>query len=248
VRILGNTPPKHFNSQLANKELFWCGSDNLSNYKQNIQKAETRKYLNEQGWLHDQTAISYSYNQQGFRSDNFDLSPSYIALGCSFTEGVGLPIEQTWPFLLSKKLSKNIWNLGVGGTGLDTCFRLLDYYINELNILGVFLLTPDTSRFEIHTLNGTICYSPHWDNLNNPGELLIKKLWYSNDDNSYYNKRKNLLAIEQLCYSKGIKLILRESSDLSTTPPSRARDMMHDGYQGHIQVANLFFNDFNKTR
>jgi hypothetical protein len=227
--------------------LYWSGSDNLSNYEENIQKADTCKYFDEQGWLKNETAIVYKYNQQGFRSDNFDLRPSYLALGCSFTEGVGLPIEQTWPFLLSKKISKNIWNLGVSGAGLDSCFRLLDYYINKLNILGVFLLIPDASRFEIHTPSETIYYNPYWENLNNPGELLIKKLWYSNDDNSYYNKRKNLLALEHLCSSKGIKLLFRQCSDLSTTPPSFARDMQHDGYRGHIQVANLFFKDFNNN-
>jgi hypothetical protein len=247
VRGPGDVPPKHHNSYLANKELVWSGSDNLSNYKENIQNAEARKYLNEQGWLHNDAAILYRYNQQGFRSDNFDLSPSYIALGCSFTEGVGLPIEQTWPFLLSKKISKNIWNLGVSSAGLDSCFRLLDYYITELNILGVFLLIPHASRFEIHTPSEIIYYNPHWENLNNPSELLIKKLWYSSDDNSYYNKRKNLLAMEQLCCSKGIKLMIREHVDLSTTPPNFARDMQHHGYQGHIQVANLFFKDFNNN-
>lgn len=243
----GNTNPKHHNLRLANTELFWSGTDSLSTYKENIKNTNSRDYLNAHGWLDNDKAIVYRYNSHGFRSNEFDQTPSYLALGCSFTEGIGLPLNQTWPSLLSEKISSNVWNLGVSGVGLDVCFRFLDYYLNELNILGVFVLLPNINRFELHTTRGMIWVNPHWES-NDANELLIKKLWYSHDHNSYYNRRKNVLAMERLCQVKGIKFFTRECSDLETNPPSRARDMRHDGYSGHIQVSDLFHRDFNCSR
>lgn len=240
-------PPQHRNLHNANKELFWSGTDNLVTHKKNIQDDNSREYLRAHGWLNNDKAISYKYNQHGFRSAEFDQTPSYLALGCSFTEGVGLPEDQIWPFLLSKKLSANVWNLGVGGTSLDTCFRFLDHYINELNIIGVFVLLPHDGRFEIHTAYGILNFNPHWGGDTNDTEEMIKKLWYSESNNSYYNRRKNLLAIEHLCYSKGIKMFTREIDELQTTELSRARDMLHAGHAGHIQVTDLFYQDFKNS-
>ena len=51
--------------------------------------------------------IEYKYNNEGFRVPyNFnDKDSGIVTLGCSFTEGVGLPYEYTWGYKLAKHLN-----------------------------------------------------------------------------------------------------------------------------------------------
>jgi hypothetical protein len=70
--------------------------------------------------------ITYSYNDYGFRTTNFSTlnraSEIVMAVGCSNTEGIGLPEHHTWPYLLTDMFAlaetgpfTNL-NLGAGGS------------------------------------------------------------------------------------------------------------------------------------
>lgn len=71
--------------------------------------------------------IMYSYNEYGFRTQRFDqidpTSTVVMSVGCSNTEGIGLPEKHTWSHLLTERFSKtnpdktftNL-NLGLGGS------------------------------------------------------------------------------------------------------------------------------------
>lgn len=72
--------------------------------------------------------ITYSYNEYGFRTMRFsEISheePNRIVLsvGCSNTEGIGLPDHHTWPYLLTERFAKkdenrNFFNLNLGMGG-----------------------------------------------------------------------------------------------------------------------------------
>lgn len=69
--------------------------------------------------------IEYRYNAQGFRCLEFADIPvdSFVvaSVGCSNTEGIGLPVEHTWPSLLCGKLATPLGkvsnvNLGLGAS------------------------------------------------------------------------------------------------------------------------------------
>lgn len=70
--------------------------------------------------------IEYRYNSQGFRCIEFNRIPkgSYVvaSIGDSNVEGIGLPVEHTWPHLLCEKLRPLIdsevcnLNLGLGAS------------------------------------------------------------------------------------------------------------------------------------
>lgn len=70
--------------------------------------------------------IEYRYNSHGFRCIEFDRIPngSYVvaSVGDSNVEGIGLPVEHTWPHLLCEKLRTVVepevcnLNLGLGAS------------------------------------------------------------------------------------------------------------------------------------
>jgi hypothetical protein len=86
--------PLHFGFQYRNKTLDWMATDSEQRYQELVKKTECREYFAEQGW--DQPgAITYKLNSYGFRADEFDGGPYLVALGCSFTVGIGIPESQT---------------------------------------------------------------------------------------------------------------------------------------------------------
>jgi hypothetical protein len=236
-----DTVPFHFNTCVRGQTVYFNGSDHKDLWEKNIKISENYKFFEENGWL-DEKAISYTFNTHGFRCEEFDQRPAWLALGCSFTEGVGLSINDVWPILLNKLIDKHIWNMGVGSSALDTCFRLLDYYIDKLNVQGIFLLQPPKHRIEIFTDGKPVMYLPS-DEYDKHYPLF--KHWISDDTNVTVSIRKNLLAIQKLCDSKDVRLITRPSTDLNSGKSyCRARDLIHHGKNDHVHLANLFYEDY----
>lgn len=77
---------------------------------------------NRQHFLNYPKKITYEYNSKGFRDKEWpeDLSEVIWCIGDSFTVGVGQPYEETWPYLLEKKIKKRCINLGEDGCSNDT--------------------------------------------------------------------------------------------------------------------------------
>lgn len=65
-----------------------------------------------------------------------------IAFGCSHTWGVGVEINETWPYLLGAK------NFGVRSASGDQVVRLAQDLVPEHEPNIVYCLWPDWSRFE----------------------------------------------------------------------------------------------------
>ena len=235
-----DTVPAHFNTQVRGQTVYFNGSDQKDLWENNLKNPDTHKFFEENGWL-DEHAIPYTFNTHGFRCEEFNSRKSWLALGCSFTEGVGLNIDDVWVSMLKKHTDKHIWNLGIGSGAMDTCFRILDYYIDKLNVQGVFLLQPQHHRFELF-INGKVqMYLSTNDRIHNT----IFKSWYSDENNAKFNAQKNLLAMEKICDDRKIRFITRPITDLhSGKSYCRARDLMHHGKDDHVHLANLFYEDY----
>lgn len=217
----------------------WFGMDSKKNFDENIKDSKKARHLATSG-LDKPGCITYSYNSRGFRSREFDNTPSGIALGCSFTEGVGIPVESTWPSQLSNLLDTNIWNLGVGSSSADTAFNLLEHYINELNVQFVLLCAPPMDRFEFFRYEEPIrimaiasIHPPLY-------ETFIKE-WFTTEKNSSINQRKNVLAMQQICSQRNIPFF-----HLYTTTDFRfdmqARDCAHAGVESNLEFAVKMHN------
>jgi len=225
-------PPTHGNSRDANKTLEWLPCDDEYYFKKNMQDPVKRKYIKSMGW-ETPGCFTYKMNSQGFRTEELERdTESFVALGCSFTCGIGLPLEMVWPSLLASRLNRRVFNLGVGGCGLDTVFRIADYWLPIINPKFVALLVPPMGRIEVLDNFG-------WNIMHacDIKENFLKH-WFLHDENSKINARKNILAIQYICDTLKIPLYTVDSKFLAST--DNARDFMHQGPQGHLDLVEMF--------
>ena len=72
----------------------------------------------------------YRINALGLRG-KIKKDPDIIALGCSYTFGVGIPESGTWADILAKQTGKNILNLGVPGSTIKKLSELAIRYSSQ---------------------------------------------------------------------------------------------------------------------
>jgi hypothetical protein len=233
-------------TDFRSQELEWIPGDSLEQWHQNMKDPERRKVLEKYGWDLP-GVITYKLNQHGFRCKEFTDDPGVITLGCSFTAGLALPVDHIWPSLVAKSLDLELWNLGVPGVGMDTCFRLFNHYITHLNAKIVCMLRPPQNRFEWVQENGEVEFvTPNSYSLINkhkPAQLV----WFQHQQNCQQNYLKNTMAIQYLCMINKVKLVFLDlRDDLFNTPPRDpwppARDLCHVGTVEHAECARRFLS------
>lgn len=239
--------PWHVNYDLRNQTVLWNGMDTQERFNNNLGNPSTAKILKDLGWT--STSISYKFNSFGFRDDEFDNRRCGIALGCSFTQGVALKLEQTWPSILSKMLNVHVWNLGVGGASIETVFRVFEYFIKKLNPEFVCVLLPPSCRFEYSNSDKQYqIISPYDLGLHSS----FAKDWLSRDSNGWENQKKSVLAMERICDLIGIPLVVSD-----TFPSAKlnqeiidtndyGRDLAQFGLTFQNYQATSMFNSLNK--
>ena len=249
-------PPIHYGQQFANQTLEWLPTDTEENYKKLIQNVDYQAYIAELGW-DCPGAITYKFNSQGFRADEFDDNPCMIALGCSFSIGIGLPDETTWPRLTAAALGLKCANLSWGGYSADSCFRLAEYWIPVLRPKYVCMLTPPRHRVEVlldqqyatgKQLGVEVFLPESRSRVFSPNDHYLKH-WFLNDENSQINHRKNTLAIQQLCSDLNIPCnIINSEKNVwhSLDTFACARDAMHAGPEIHNKLTEKFINGYKK--
>jgi hypothetical protein len=228
--------PRHSNLALANQEFDWNGTDSEHRYQKNLKTnlVELERY----NWV--DRPIKYKFNSHGFRADEFDSPGSNILfVGCSHTLGVGLPVESTWAHIVSTSLNLKNYNISVGGSSNDTAFRLAYYWIEQLKPSLVLFLSPEKTRFELHTGDNEIFDLSVWPHAF-PMVNDFMRHWHSNDSNSDMNYLKNTLAIKQLCSERGIKYIQRQAANIHVR--DKARDLQHYGEKTHQRIADMFLS------
>lgn len=227
---------------LTNQTLKWHGTDTETLYQRNL--SVYLEDLKRGNWIDRE--ITYKFNSQGFRSDEFDSSDkNAMFLGCSHTLGVGLPYESTWAYIISQQLNLKNYNLGIGGGANDTAFRLANFWIDRLQPDIVFFLSTEPTRFELHTnaynVGGyNVQHISVWNYEWYYHTKEFMKNWYSSDINSDLNLLKNTLAIRQLCSERNIKFV--ELSVLEVNGVDKARDLTHYGEQTHKTIAETFLS------
>lgn len=233
--------PGHVNQQFANKTVEWKGTDSRENFESNCSNPDSYKKLKDLAWL--DTKIYYSYNSEGFRDIEFNQQPSILALGCSHTEGIGITHDMSWPVQLEKITGYKVWNLGVGGAALDTCFRLLNFWIHKLNVVSVCCAVPSIERYEVFK-------DGRWNNIS-PGQKIAGNNWINEynknyilyDENYKCNREKNLLAMKQICLEKQVSFYFDTLEKFRDG--AFARDLIHCGPETNIKLATSFFKQLD---
>ena len=180
--------------------------------------------------------ISYKLNNKGFRTpiDFVDGIEGNVFLGCSHTFGIGHYLENIWAWKLNEYIGGNFLNLGVGGTGIGTGFRLLHGLKEMIRPKNVFMFYIHPYRFEY--------YHP-------------QKNWVTttiNDENPYITSDNNNMEMYYYLHFNAIKTLCRElgasfyslgefnlSETYTKTLPDCARDMHHSPNE-HINIFKKF--------
>lgn len=232
-------PPHHDAVKYANKQLNWVPSDTRQLYEQNCADPQIRDHVKKWEGL-----ITYNFNSNGFRTPELKEAPgSVVALGCSFTSGIGLPIEDVWCSILGKKLQRPVYNLGVPGASADTAWRVADYWLPRIKPRYVVLLIPPLERFELDTLNGWRVFMHGTYGWSKTDEYIIKRM-LGNDETLRINQKKNVLAIESIVTHCRGSFYSRDCNIWDGTdraPQDKARDNMHHGPLWHQHIADLFY-------
>lgn len=245
-----NDAPQHYGLEFANTVSRFMPTDTEECFNNLCKTPEYLKYFQDHGWT-DPDAITYKINSHGFRCDEFELnSDCIIALGCSFTMGIGLPIESTWPTLVGTALNKKVYNLSWGGASIDTCFRWANYWIPKLKPAAVFLLAPPPQRFELIMHNRIEVFLPS-EEMPQQNQLYASfvKEWFANEENGKLNQRRNKLAILGMCSELNIPCQIYDSHKYmarSRDEVGYARDRMHAGPKGHKHLAEKIIDDWWK--
>lgn len=206
----------------------WCPMDTAELYMKN--RIEQTSLLKQNGWM-DNT-FDYSFNSKGFRCKEFTHNPTIMFLGCSYTCGIGLPVNNIWPELVAKSLNLQCANMGQGGGSSDTAFRLCLGWIDQIKPSIVIFLKPPDIRWELVS-NDRINFL----GVNTRDTSNYIKEYVIDDNNVYFNNYKNKLAIESLCTQRNIKFLSFDS--LPYIHNDYARDLSHSGINTHQQFANF---------
>jgi len=211
----------------------WCPSDTKKLYEKNLKRTYSRIELERLGWI-DKT-ITYSFNSHGFRSEEFDFDEreSILFLGCSYTVGIGLPNENTWPYIVSKNLKLKCYNLGVGGCSLDTMYRLGKYWIPKFKSKLVIIMEPPGPRYE------TFCdafYNRSNDTTDKYAKERTGRLRYAIPYNHEIHLDKTYSAIENIC-NKTDKKFIGFKRGIWSSSLDRARDLLHPGIECNSRTA-----------
>lgn len=233
----------HAGKRLANSALEWLSSDTPESFARMMQEPEHQQYFAEKGW--DQPgAITYRLNSEGFRCEEFNNDPCVVALGCSYTAGIGLPVETTWPWLVGQALGLQVVNLAWGGYAADSCFRLAEHWLPRLNPAVVVMLAPPVDRVEVLTQKDHMVYMPTNMPLTASDPFITE--WMLNSENSRLNSVKNKLALQQLCDNLNTSCQIYDASIYMADSRERleyARDYMHAGPRGHRILAERIIHD-----
>lgn len=230
----------------AGRTLDFFGADKENLFVENCKRMP-------EDWYYKHNKIHYTFNQHGHRSIeikdlNFD---NYILfLGDSHTEGIGLELEKTYPYLVSQKLNIPYYNMGMGGTGVDAMSYNLSIWLSKYpKPKFIFLYYSDMTRFLIKqdtlfTSGGTWSTNPHYQNF----------LRYA-DSSGYFVTRYILSSkvIKNLCENNNIPY--HNMSFIADLPEldyvniektvDKARDLQHAGIEMHDLLSDYLVMQYS---
>jgi hypothetical protein len=226
------------------KEL-WCPMDTKELFYENLNKQPENETL----IYFLKNPIVYEFNNFGFRTpDDFNsVDEGNVFLGCSHTLGIGHHIEDVWSYKLNEKIGGKFWNLGVGGSGIITHFRLLLGFSKKLKIKNVFHYAPINHRYEfIFNDNEFLSLNSH-ENINNELFGMSYSQCFMTEKQSEFTHITYVNAIGNLCKEIGCNYYLIDTyKNKVKNDKSVARDLIHYGKLWHEELSVEFYNQYKK--
>lgn len=218
-------------------QLFYGGDEKI-NYEKNLIEMP-------EDWIYRDYPIKYKYNKHGHRCKNMteiDMYNYVLFTGCSHTEGIGLKLEDSFPYLISKSLNCDYYNLSLAASGIDVLMHNLLIWFSKFKYKPrcVFIQWPDHSRF-LTLKDGFTNLVPcgSWTQ-----ETSAKKFIVNAEQSGFFNFRKHIIhslitnvidvPIVSIHYSA---LQTYDSTGLYLKKIDYARDRIHTGIKSHIEFS-----------
>lgn len=230
-------------SPITSRTIEFAGSDTQEKFIENCAKLP-------EDWYYKNKKITYTYNKYGHRCkdiSNVDLDNYILFTGCSHTEGIGLELEKTYPYLITNELQTDYYNLAVGGTGIDVLeYNLLTWFakINKKPKL-VIIQWPDHSRF-LAQYPGYTNFIPNGTWVKEPD---IERFIAASEISGFFYARKNISF--RLIHNVidvpivGVYLSHLASYDYTSVAVRRcdlARDLQHTGVKTQADMTTRILN------
>lgn len=198
-------------------------------------------------WYYKDVTITYKHNNNGHRCkniDEIDLDNYILFTGCSHTEGVGLELEKTYPYLVAENLKCDYYNLAASASGLDVIEHNIIYWLTTVpkKPKAIVIQWSDHTRF-LSMIKGYESLIPHgtWT-----GEEISNRLIVNGELSGAFHARKILAQKNIWNVAKQIpvieiimsNLVLYNSHCLYFKTMDRARDLSHAGIKSHQDLTN----------
>ena len=206
-----NAPVSINNGQIIKHEkgckFQWCPSDELERSGDD--------------WAHTRDMFFYTVNSLNYRAPEFkkeDGPNAIMCLGDSYTFGIGVSDEDTWPHKLSELSRTGNWNLGAGGSSVTDMLLMANQFISMGYIPDTMcILWPYMHRRIVSSsINNFISTRP----AKHTNVATFSKEGYWDDVLELYRK-----DVQHSIELEDIGLAQRELYDVANTP--YAQDLQH---------------------
>jgi hypothetical protein len=205
------------------------GSDSEQNYKKNLKTQDD-------SWIYNHKQITYVRNSCGHRCKEIhELNEDFVLfIGCSITEGVSLSLEDTYPYVLSKMLNTDYYNLGIGGSGIDLLSFNLVSWFNHIKKRPKFIIIqwPEIYR-RFQKENNEIALLGPWIK-NKEYELELS----GNSLEHYYFLLKDIIQL----YTNQLNIPVIDFNISDIDYKDYGRDLKHPGILSHQYISTFLHN------
>jgi len=175
---------------------------------------------------------------------DIDFNNYVLFTGTSHTEGLGVDVEESFPYLVSKYFNYDYFNLAIGGTGTDVVEHNLlvwSYLFKDRQPQYVFIEWPPEERYAAkYPGYENYIETGNWSEDPNAVDLLIKgKKVFENRLLMLYNLASSLFKcpIINLRYSSLVSEHLDNSNMIWIQRLDRGTDDSHPGPKSHKDVS-----------
>lgn len=229
---------------------FIAGDDDMEKYLDNLDRQP-------EDWIYRYTRVNYSFNEYGHRCKSIkdiDLDNYILFAGCSHTVGIGVPLERSFPYIVSQHVLNgcDYYNLGVSGIGLDTLeYNLLTWFTKiEKKPKLVIIQWPDHSRFiSIEPGRREVVPTGSWTSNFDAQKFIIHSentACVQGRKAISYKLIKEIIDVPILSIMhKG--LVPYDENSIIFYDIDRARDLIHGGLDTQSMIADKILNEYVKT-
>lgn len=220
------------------EEYYFSPMDSEEEYLKNLR-------IQPEDWPYRDYSILYKYNEYGHRSksiNEIDLDNYILFAGCSHTEGVGLQVEHTFPYIVSSQLNCDYYNLSLSGSGVDVMMYNLALWINRFKKLpkALVILWPEETRFALYEGNNL---DPQLLNHDNTTDSVARFMAIGDEIGFFSTRRKMCRELLSQLYTCDIIDARFAGQEPLETPTfmytvDYARDISHAGIQSNLNLAN----------